>query len=52
MSALSGADVRATASSSELTSEHRLVWARLGRLEALCARRSDGVVARTIATTI
>jgi hypothetical protein len=50
---LVGPAVRVTASSDGLTAEHRVVWARLGRLEAICAQRSArGVVLGTSPTTI
>ncbi|WIB13418.1 MULTISPECIES: hypothetical protein [unclassified Curtobacterium] len=53
MNALQQGSTRVTADASGLTAEHRVVWARLGRLEALCAERSArGNALRTTTTTI
>ncbi|WP_181431129.1 hypothetical protein [Curtobacterium sp. MCBD17_021] len=46
------ATVRVTASVTGLTTEHRVVWARLGRFEAVCAQPIAGGTARPTATTI
>jgi hypothetical protein len=43
--ALEPATVRVTADATGLSADHRVVWARLGRLEALCAER---IAERTI----
>ncbi len=52
MIALEQGPVRVTADSSGLSADHRVVWARLGRLEALCAERSArGTALRTTTTT-
>ncbi|MBM7474411.1 hypothetical protein [Curtobacterium herbarum] len=37
MNALEQETVRMTADATGLSADHRVVWARLGRLEALCA---------------
>ncbi|WP_181421612.1 MULTISPECIES: hypothetical protein [unclassified Curtobacterium] len=53
MNALQQGNARVTADATGLTADHRVVWARLGRLEALCAERSaHGTALRTSTTTI
>jgi hypothetical protein len=55
--ALEPATVRVTADATGLSADHRVVWARLGRLEALCAERTAertirGSALRTTTSTI
>ncbi|WP_181436577.1 hypothetical protein [Curtobacterium sp. MCPF17_001] len=53
MNALQQGSTGVTADATGLTADHRVVWARLGRLEALCTERSARVTAlRTTTTTI
>ena len=53
MIALEQGTVRVTADATGLSADHRVVWGRLGRLEALCAERSArGTALRTTTTTI
>jgi hypothetical protein len=51
--ALEQGTVRVTADATGLSADHRVVWARLARLEALCAERiARAVTLRTTTTTI